>query len=132
MADINVNGTDGSNPYGFTVLGDYIYFNAGDGGTIGKLWRVNAAGVVDSGAPVGTNAFFGCMCDHPLLTLNGRLFAPLTTDETDWEFAWLEEPSWVMPETNRNATPWSSALVLLSALTAAGALALRMRVVKRA
>ncbi len=131
VADINTAGTDGSYPYGLTALGGYVYFNATVGATW-KLWRVSAAGTVEPSSPAGTNVFFGCMCAHPILTLNGRLFALMSTDETGMEFVYLDEPTYGLPLTNRDSSAWSTALVLLAALTAAAAVALRTREVKRA
>ena len=120
------SGADGSNPSGFTALGDYLYFLANDG-TNGNLWRVNAAGTIESASPAGTNVFFGCMCERPILTLNGRLFAPVTTDETGFEFAYLDERTFGLPGTNRDGSVWSTALVLLAAVTAVAGVGLRMR-----
>ena len=133
VADINTAGTDGSYPYGLTALGSYIYFNASAGSTW-KLWRVSAAGTVEPSSPAGTNVFFGCMCDRPILTLNGRLFAQMATDESGMEFAYLDEPTYGLPLTNREDSPWSTALVILAALTAIAGVGLRVRAraVKRA
>jgi len=115
---------------GFTALGDYLYFLANDG-TNGNLWRVNAAGTIESASPAGTNVFFGCMCERPILTLNGRLFAPVTTDETGFEFAYLDERTFGLPGTNRDGSVWSTALVLLAAVTAVAGVGLRIRGVRR-
>jgi len=131
VADINTTGTDGSYPYGLTVLGSYIYFNASDPGN-DKLWRVGVAGGVESASPAGTNVFFGCMCDHPILTLDGRLFAPMTSNETGFEFAYLDEATFGLPLTNRDGSVWSIAFVILAGLTAVAGVGLRMREVKRA
>jgi ELWxxDGT repeat protein len=120
------SGADSSYPYGFTALGDYLYFLANDG-TNGNLWRVSAAGTIESASPAGTNVFFGCMCERPILTLNGRLFALVTTDETGFEFAYLDERTFGLPGTNRDGSVWSTALVLLAALTAVAGVGLRMR-----
>jgi len=124
------SGADGSNPYGFTALGGYLYFLANDG-TNGNLWRVSAAGTIESASPAGTNLSFGCMCERPILTLNGRLFAPVFTDETGFEFAYLDEPTFGLPGTNRDGSVWSTALVLLAAVTAVAGAGLRIRGVRR-
>ena len=131
VQDINTgaSGADSSYPYGFTALGDYLYFLANDG-TNGNLWRVSAAGTIESASPAGTNVFFGCMCQRPILTLNGRLFAPVTTDETGFEFAYLDERTFGLPGTNRDGSVWSAALVLLAAVTAVAGVGLRMRGVR--
>ena len=132
VMDINTGtgGADSSYPHGFTALGDYLYFLANDG-TNGNLWRVSAAGTIQSASPAGTNVSFGCMCEHPILTLNGRLFAAVTTDETGFEFAYLDEPTYGLPGTNRDGTAWSTTLVLIAAVTAAAGLTVRMREAKR-
>jgi ELWxxDGT repeat protein len=130
VADINPTGTDGSYPYGFARLGDYIYFDAGDGTTT-KLRRVSAAGVVESSSPAGANVFFGCMCDHPVITFDGRLFAPAYSDETGFEFAFLDEPTFGLPGTVRDGSAWSTALVLIAAVTAAAGITVRVRAAKR-
>ena len=64
------------------------------------------------------------MCS-PLKVLGGRIFTPVFSDETGGTFAYIDEPTYVLPETNREAVVWSSALTILAALTAAGALYLR-------
>jgi ELWxxDGT repeat protein len=126
-------GTNGSSPYGPTRLGSYIYFRASDG-VEDKLWRVSVAGTIESAAPPGTNVFFGCMCEHPILTLDGRLFATMTSAETGFEFAYLDEPTYGLPLTNRDGSAWSTALVILAAVTAAvgAGIRVRSREVKRA
>jgi ELWxxDGT repeat protein len=130
ISDINP-GPNNSYPYGPIRLGNYIYFTASQR-VDGKLWRVSAAGTIESAAPAGTNVFFGCMCEHPILTLNGRLFATMTSDETGFEFAYLDEATFGLPLTNRDGSGWSTALVLLAAVTAAAGVGLRMREAKRA
>jgi len=71
------------------------------------------------------------MCERPILTLDGRLFAAVGTNETGFEFAYLDEPTFVLPETNRDGSVWSAALVILAALTAAAGVGLRMRGAER-
>ena len=73
----------------------------------------------------GTNAGVGCMC-NPLSAVDGRLFVTMWSDETGSEFAYLDEPTFVLPETNRNGSAWSMALVLLAALTAVAGVGLRI------
>jgi hypothetical protein len=67
-----------------------------------------------------------------LNALNGRLFIAAYSDETGNELAYLDEPTFGLPGTNRDGSVWSTALVLLAALTAAAGLTVRMREVKRA
>lgn len=53
------------------------------------------------------------------------------SDEASGEFAYLDEPTFVLPETNREGSVWSTALVLLAAVTAVAGVGLRMRGVRR-
>ena len=129
LTDINTTGS--SYPYSFTVLGDYVYFTAYDGTSWGNLWRSTADGALDQIALPGTNAGLNCEC-NPITNVNGRLYTFFYSDETGGEFAWLDEPTYVLPSTNNAQLPWHVALLQLAALTAAGAIALRMRAVKRA
>ena len=129
VQDINTAGTDGSSPFGLTALGSYVYFNATVGVT-SKLWRVSAEGTVEPSSPTGTDVFFGCMCAHPILTLDGRLFAQMYTLESGFEFIYFDEPTYGLPLTNRDGSVWSTALVLLAAVTAVAGVGLRMRGVR--
>jgi hypothetical protein len=52
--------------------------------------------------------------------------------ETGAEIAYLDEPTFGLPGTNRDGSVWSTALVLLAAVTAAAGLTVCMREVKRA
>jgi ELWxxDGT repeat protein len=132
VKDINANGTDSSNPYAFTAFGDYLYFIATDGtnGYGYELWRLDSSGLTESSSIPGTNSGIGCMCD-PLTALGGRLFMAMYSDETGGEFAYLDEPTGGLPPTNRDDSGWSTALVLLVAITAVAGLTVRMREVKR-
>ena len=120
-------GADGSYPYGFTALGDYLYFRADDGTNGAELWRTSVQGSIESAALPDTNGFIGCMCERAITTLDGRLFMVLVTDETGSEFAYLDEPTFVLPETNRDSSVWSAVLVLLAALTTVAGVGLRLR-----
>jgi len=133
IQDINLgnSGADSSSPRGLKAHGDYVYFVAGDG-TSPKLWRVSDQGVIESAVLPGTNGFVDCMCSEPIIPLNGRLFMTTYSTETGMEFSYLDEPTWVMPSTNRDGSPWSVTLVVLAAVTAAAGLTVRMRKVKRA
>ncbi|MEI6156406.1 MAG: ELWxxDGT repeat protein [bacterium] len=129
VQNINVanGGADGSAPYAFTAMGDYLYFVANDATSVGQFWRVNNEGVTETTALPGTNGFVGCMCAEPLIPLGSRLFMTTYTDETGMEFAYLDEPNWVMPSTDRDGSSWSTAFVLLAALTAVVGAGLRVR-----
>ena len=127
VKDINANGTDGSNPYGFTALGDYLYFTATDDATDLNLWRVDSSGLTESSSILGTNSGIGCECSPVLAAVNGRLFMAAYSDETGNELAYLDEPTFVLPPTNRDGSVWSTTLVILAALTAVAGVGLRLR-----
>jgi hypothetical protein len=65
-----------------------------------------------------------------LNALNGRLFMVTYSDETGSELAYLDEPTFGLPGTNRDGSVWSTALVLLAAVTAVAGVGLRMRGVR--
>ena len=129
VADIN-SGVDSSHPRHFTTFGDYLHFTANDGTDIGKTWRVNAAGVVESLVLPGTNAYIDCMCDNAYTALGGRLFAAFSSNETGNEIAYFDDPNVGLPETSRDGSAWSVTLALLAALTAVAGVGLRMRGVR--
>jgi hypothetical protein len=49
-----------------------------------------------------------------------------------YEFAYLDEPTYVLPETNREGSVWTMTLVILASLTAAASIGLRVRGAKGA
>jgi ELWxxDGT repeat protein len=130
VEDINTNAGGSSYPWNFTALGDYLYFSASDDGTSLDLWRVDGSGLTESSSIPGTNAGIGCECNPVLNTLNGRLFIATNSDETGSELAYLDEPTFGLPGTNRDGSVWSMALVLLAAVTAVAGIGLRMRGVR--
>jgi LPXTG-motif cell wall-anchored protein len=66
------------------------------------------------------------MCDP--ITVNGqRVYLTMYSDEVGLEFAFVDEPSLVLPETSTAGSPWSTALAVLAALTAAAGVALRRK-----
>ena len=112
-----------------TPIGDYLYMNVD--GTNPGIVRINVAGDVEGYAYPGEEAVSTCDCDGgPFHALDGRLIIEYGSVATGYEFAYLDEPTWVMPSTNREGSPWSTALVLLAALTAAAGLILRKRAAK--
>ena len=132
MSDINTSVDGDSYPVFPTPLGDYLYFAASDDATNHDLWRVDSSGLTESSSTPGTNAGIGCECNSFLAALNERLFIVMYSDETGTELAYLDEPTFVLPGTNRDTSVWSTVLVLLAAVTAAAGLSVRMREVKRA
>jgi ELWxxDGT repeat protein len=126
VTDIQTGVLD-SYPSYATALGDWLYFAADDGTATSKLWRLNIAGEIESVPLPGTNAFIGCMCNSPITTLNERLFATFGSDETGLEFLYLDESTFGLPETSRDGSVWSTALVLLAALTAVTGVGIRIQ-----
>ena len=126
VEDININVGGSSYPGGFTALGDYLYFAAADDDTSHDLWRVDGSGLTESSSIPGTNAGIGCECNPVVAALNGRLFMATYSDETGNELAYLDEPTFGLPGTNRDGSVWSMALVLLAAVTAVAGIGLRM------
>jgi hypothetical protein len=66
----------------------------------------------------------------PLTTLGGRLFSSVYSGATGSEFAYLDEPTYVLPETNRGGgvgTAWTIALSALALVTLAAGVGLRRR-----
>ena len=129
-----VEGSDPSFPYAFVALGDFLYFNAGDGSFSNRgVWRTNGTDTENVPLPnIGSVATAGCECWHPLVAVGSRLFSISQSDDYGWEFAYLVEPTYVLPETNRDASVWTVTLVILAGLTAAASIALRVRGAKRA
>jgi ELWxxDGT repeat protein len=118
-------GTSGSYPGNLVAIGDALYFLANDG-TGTKLWRATTDGSVTSSTITGSSVSYG----YRYASIGGRLFIPFTSDETGQEFAYLDEPTFGLPGTNRDGSGWSTALVLLAAVTAVAGVALRMRRVR--
>ena len=127
VSNINTSAGGSSYPWNFTALGDYLYFTATDDATDLNLWRVDSSGLTESSSILGTNAGIGCECSPVLAAVNGRLFMAAYSDETGSELAYLDEPTFVLPETNRDGSVWSTALVVLAAVTAVAGVGLRMR-----
>jgi ELWxxDGT repeat protein len=116
----------GQTLWGLTALGDYLYFVANNE-TSYQIYRTNTAGLMEVGVVPGTTSGVGCECSQPLVALDGRLFMQMFSDEAGWEFAYLDERTFGLPGTNRDGSVWSTALVLLAAVTAVAGVGLRMR-----
>lgn len=121
VEDLNPVESESSSPWPIRVVGDALWFVAFAGGGAGyRLFRIDSDGTRTSYIVPGTNAGVGCMC-LPIKPLGGRISIPVFSDETGATFAYIDEPTYVLPETNREATPWSITLALLAALVAAAA-----------
>jgi predicted ABC-type transport system involved in lysophospholipase L1 biosynthesis ATPase subunit len=55
----------------------------------------------------------------------------LASGETGGELAYLDEPTFVLPPTDRDGSGWSTVLVILAGLTAAASIGLRVRGARR-
>jgi hypothetical protein len=73
-----------------------------------------------------------CDCyDTNIVAVGARLYTTVYSDAIGHEFAYLDEPTYVLPETNRDGSVWTTALVILAGLTAAASIGLRVRGAKR-
>ena len=120
-------GTSGSYPGNLVAIGDALYFLANDG-TGTKLWRATTDGSVTSSTITGSSVSYG----YRYASIGGRLFIPFTSDETGQEFAYIDEPTYGLPPTDREDSVWSTALVILAAATAAAGVGLSAREARRA
>jgi len=129
VKDINLSGS--SDPWTFTALGDYLYFQAYDG-TSYALWRTD--GTVIERVPFPTaGQEIDCDCyDTNIVAVGARLYTTMVSSDTGKEFAYLDEPTYVLPETNRDGSVWTVTLVILAGLTAAASIGLRVRGARRA
>ncbi|MFM8914969.1 MAG: ELWxxDGT repeat protein [Candidatus Limnocylindrus sp.] len=121
-------GADGSSPDYFTALGDWVYFRASDGTHDRGLWRTD--GTTTERVPFPT-AGVQSECDEcydtSITAVGGRLYTIVYSAAIGHEFAYLDEPSYVLPSTNTNGTSWSEILAITAALTAAAGVTLRLR-----
>ena len=135
VMDINTanSGADSSNPDLFTALGDYLYFQANDATHGYELWRTDGTTTESVPFPGGTNQYISCDCyDTNIVAVGGRLYTTVYSSDTGNEFAYLDEPTYVLPETSRDGSVWTTTLVILAGLTAAASIGLRLRGARRA
>ena len=126
MSDINP-GVGDSLPGNFVAIGDALYFTAYDG-TGTKLWRATTDGSLTSSTITGSNVSY----DSHYASLGGRLFIPFVSDETGQEFAYVDEPTYGLPPTDREDSSWSTALVIFAAITAVAGVVVSRREATRA
>jgi ELWxxDGT repeat protein len=129
VADI-LTGAGGSDPEYFTPLGDYLYFSAYDGDE-DYVYRTDGTVTEQVPFPDNTEQNISCDCyDTNIATAGGRLFTTVYSSATGYEFAWLTESTYVLPETNRGGgvgTAWTIALSALALVTLAAGVGLRRR-----
>jgi ELWxxDGT repeat protein len=132
VMDINTNGAAYSDPRYFTALGEYIYFSAEDGTNGRELWRTD--GTATEKVPFSlAGQFIDCDCaDNNIVAVGGRLYTTVYSDAIGREFAYLDEPTYVLPSTDRSESGWTTTLVILAGLTAAASIGLRLMGAKRA
>ena len=121
-------GENGSNPYNFIALGDFLYFAAYDG-TDYRIHRTDGTTTERVPFPIDADQSAGCEC-APLTALGGRLYSHVYSAATGSEFAYLDEPTYVLPETNRDGSmnsAWTIALSTLALITLAVGVGLRRR-----
>ena len=130
VEDINSGGYS-SYPDDFTALGDYLYFQANDG-TRTYVYRTDGTATEHVPFPVAGQSI-NCDCyDTSIIAVGARLYTTVYSDAIGNEFAYLDEPTYVLPETNRGGSVWTVTLVILASLTAAASIGLRVRGAKRA
>ncbi len=127
VKDISL-GAGASYPIGFTEQDGMIFFQAYTGVT----WTIfqttgTAATTVEAVTGTGTNPIIGCECDTPVVFLGDRAFTYMSNAEYGYEAAFFDP---LLPSTNREASGLSTALIIVSALTAAAGLTLRKRAAK--
>ena len=124
------SGADDSYPYYFTALGDALYFFATDDTNTG-LWRTDGTVTERVPFPVA-GQYINCDCyDTNIVAVGGRLYTTVYSSDIGYEFAYLDEPTYVLPETNRDGSLWTTTLVILAGLTAAASIGLRVRGARR-
>ena len=137
VADINTgtSGADESYPADFTALGDFLYFRATDATHGRELWRTS--GTVTERVPfpvvgqsIDCETVYSCI--PSIVAVGGRLYTTVWSSDIGLEFAYLDEPTYVLPETSRDGSLWTATLVILAGLTAAASIGLRLRGARRA
>ena len=125
VEEINLSGS--SSPYSLVVVGDALYGVASDGPSTGLFRYLESTDSLSFFIAPGTNSFIGCMCSPLLKTLGGRVYAPALNDEMGFEYLYLDEPTYVLPETSREASAWTVVLATAAALFAAAGVILHLR-----
>ena len=125
-------GSNSGGAYSLTPLGDWLYFQSDDGTNNIELWRTN--GTVTERVPFPSGEYISCdwCAERQIFTIGGRLFTPVYSAAIGNEFAYLDEPTYALPETNRDASGWTMTLVILAGLTAAAGVGLVTRGAKGA
>jgi ELWxxDGT repeat protein len=124
-------GASNTYPSNLTVLGDYLYLSANNLAGDNILYRIasdRTREVISLPDGIG----FDCdSCDNEFTSAGGRLYMTVSGNlgagEIGYEFAYLIEPSYVLPETNSEGAPISQALGIAAALTAVAGAALRRK-----
>jgi len=128
VKDISTGAGD-SYPFGFTERNGVIFFQAYSG----SVWTIfqttgTEASTVEAVTSTGTNPYIGCECTSPVVFAGNRAFSYMGNNEFGWEVAFFDLS---LPGTNRDGSAWSTALVLIAAVTAAAGVGLRMRGARR-
>ena len=81
--------------------------------------------------PIDAEQYVSCDCyTTNLAAVGGRLYSTMYSPATGNEFAYLDEPTYVLPETNTGEGParaWTVALSALALVTLAAGVGLRRR-----
>ena len=123
-------GEYGSDPEAFVKLGDFLYFTAYDGDE-DYVYQTNGTVTQRVPFPIDADQSVDCYCfANSLIAVGGRLFSTVYSAATGDEFAYLDEPTYVLPETNRDGgvgSAWTIALSALALVTLAAGVGLRRR-----
>ena len=125
-----ISGANDADPDEFTAFGDWLYFSAetaAHGGA--ELWRSNGTTTEKVPFSLASQTMNGDDYGPKLLIAGGRLYMSAFSDLTGAEFAYLDES---LPPTNGDGGGWTATLVILTGLTAAAGIGLRLRGAKRA
>jgi ELWxxDGT repeat protein len=125
VGEINLGGSSYLNSP--VVVGDALYVAGYDGASNGIARIVAGSDAISFFTAPGANSFISCMCSPLLKVLGGRVYAPAFNDEVGMEYAYLDEPTYVLPATNRTNSMWGITLALAAALVAATGAVLRRR-----
>jgi ELWxxDGT repeat protein len=128
-------GSNSTSPRDLTLLGDYLYFSGVNSSGARIIWRIAPDRTREAILPPDGVELDCDNCETDVTSAGGRLYMTVTgslnSSSIGYEFAYLIEPSYVLPATNRAGSVWSTALVLLAAATAVAGVGLRMRGAQR-
>ena len=95
------------------------------------VYRTNGTATERVPFPNDVDQYVSCDCyDTNIVAVGGRLFSTVYSYATGYEYAYLDEPTYVLPETNTTggaSSAWTIALSALALVTLAAGVGLRRR-----